>query len=77
MNRQLNAQDLLDFLLYVKANVESYNKKLSDVKINYRKTFDHDINIVDYVAEDLFDEQTNKIIETIILTTNKNEISKQ
>ena len=74
MNRQLNAQDLLDFLLYVKANVESYNKKLSDVKINYRKTFDHDINIVDYVAEDLFDEQTNKIIETIILTTNKNEI---
>lgn len=74
MNRQLNAQELLDFLLYVKANVESYNKKLSDVKINYRKTFDHDINIVDYVAEDLFDEQTNKIIETIILTTNKNEI---
>ena len=74
MNRQLNAQDLLDFLLYVKANVESYNKKLSDVKINYRKTFDHDIDIIDYVAEDLFDEQTNKIIESIILTTNKNEI---
>ena len=74
MNRQLNAQELLDFLLYVKANVESYNKKLSDVKINYRKTFDHDINLVDYVAEDLFDEQTNKIIESIILTTNKNEI---
>ena len=74
MNRQLNAQELLDFLIYVKANVENYNKKLSDVKINYRKTFDHDINIVDYVAEDLFDEQTNKIIETIILTTNKNEI---
>ncbi len=67
---KLNAQELFDFLCYVKVNVENYGAKLEDVEINYRYNDDSDVRDVAFVEEDLFDEKNNNIIESIILKTN-------
>ena len=66
---KLNAQELFDFLCEVKVNVESYENKLSDVEINYRYDDDSDVRGIISVEEDLFDENTNNIIESIVLKT--------
>ena len=66
---KLNAQKLFDFLCEVKVNVEKYGHKLSDVEINYRYNDDCDIRDIVSVEEDLFDENTNNIIESIVLKT--------
>ena len=66
---KLNAQKLFDFLREVKCNVEKYGNKLSDVEINYRYDDDCDIRDIVSVEEDLFDESTNNIIESIVLKT--------
>ena len=66
---KLNAQELFDFLCEVKVNVESYGNKLSDVEINYRYDDDSDVRGIISVEEDLFDENTNNIIESIVLKT--------
>ena len=67
--KKLNAQELFDFLCEVKVNVESYENKLSDVEINYRYDDDSDVRGIISVEEDLFDENTNNIIESIVLKT--------
>ena len=67
--KKLNAQELFDFLCEVKVNVESYGNKLSDVEINYRYDDDSDVRGIISVEEDLFDENTNNIIESIVLKT--------
>ena len=67
--KKLNAQELFDFLCFVKVNVESYGGKLGDVEINYRYDDDSDVRDISKVEEDLFDTETNNRIESIILKT--------
>jgi hypothetical protein len=59
----MNAQKLLEFLLELEAD----GVDLSQVSINYRDNDDSDVEVVNYVGEDLFDQETNSILESIVL----------
>ena len=59
----MNAQKLLEFLLELKAD----GVDLSQVSVNYRDNDDSDVEVVNYVGEDLFDQETNSILESIVL----------
>ena len=59
----MNAQKLLEFLLELEAD----GVDLSQVSINYRDNDDSDVEVVNYVGEDLFYQETNSILESIVL----------
>ena len=63
---QMNAQKLLEFLLELKAD----GVDLSQVSVNYRDNDDSDVEVVTFVGEDLFDQETNSILESIVLQSN-------
>jgi len=63
----MKAYHLLKFLQNVEQQVKSYGKTLEDVEVNFRRSDDSDIEQTDYVGVDLFDEKTNKIIESIVI----------
>jgi hypothetical protein len=63
----MKANQLLKFLQNVEQQVKSYGKTLEDVEVNFRRSDDSDIEQTDYVGVDLFDEKTNKVIESIVI----------
>ena len=54
-------------VVHVEQQVHSYGKTLEDVEVNFRRSDDSDIEQTDYVGVDLFDEESNKIIESIVI----------
>ncbi len=67
--KPLNAQDLLDFLISAK----EYHD-LSKVAICYRHNRDSDVEIVCSVEDDLYDEEDNSTLTSIMLLTDSSEI---
>jgi hypothetical protein len=63
----MNAKKLLKFLLVLEAD----GVELSKVSVNYRYDSDSDVEVVKYVGEDLFDQETNSILESIVLQVKK------
>lgn len=63
----MNAKKLLKFLLELEAD----GVELSKVSVNYRYDSDSDVEVVKYVGEDLFDQETNSILESIVLQVKK------
>ena len=63
----MKAYHLLKFLQNVEQQVKSYGKTLEDVEVNFRRSDDSDIGQTEYVGVDLFDEKTNKIVESIVI----------
>lgn len=63
----MNANELLKFLQEIEENVQSYGRTLEDVEVNYRRSDDSDVEQTDFVGADLFDEESNRIIESIII----------
>lgn len=61
--QNLTAEKLFNYLSDLKK--EGYD--LSKITINYRHNSNDDVECLRYVGEDLFDEETNKILESIIL----------
>jgi hypothetical protein len=59
----MNAQKLLEFLL----EIEQDGVDLSKVSVNYRYDDDSDVEGIRFVDEDLFDEDTNSILTSIVL----------
>lgn len=59
----MNAQKLLDFLL----ELEQDGIDLSRVGVNYRRDDDSDVDVVGFVSEDLFQENDNALLQSIIL----------
>ena len=63
----MKANQLLKFLQYVEQQVNSYGRTLEDVEVNFRRSDDSDIEQTDFVGVDLFDEESNKIVESIVI----------
>ena len=63
----MKAHKLLKFLLELKAD----GVDLSKVSVNYRYDSDSDVEVVKYVGEDLFDQETNSNLESIVLQSKK------
>jgi len=65
----MTAKELLNFLL----SLEDEGCDLSEIKVNYRTDEDSDVEACTFVGEDLFDEETNKVLTSIILMTSNNQ----
>lgn len=59
----MKAKQLLATLL----EMQSQGIDLSKVTINYRTNPDADVEVITYVGEDLFDEETNSVLTSIVL----------
>lgn len=63
----MKANELLKFLQAVDKQVQVHGKTLEDVEVNFRRSDDSDIEQTDFVGVDLFDAESNKIIESIVI----------
>lgn len=63
----MKASKLKDFLNYVENEIKYNGRTLDDVDVNFRYCDDSDVHSIGFVEVDLFDMETNKIIESIIL----------
>lgn len=65
----MKANELLDYLLELS---EAYD--LSKVSVYYRTDRDSDIEVINDVEDDLYDEQTNSELISIMLLNNPQDI---
>jgi hypothetical protein len=61
----LNAQELMDYLL----ELQEYGLDLNTISLHYRENDDSDVELITGVCEDLYDEETNSILESILFYT--------
>ena len=67
--KSLTAKKLLNFIIDIKND----GHDLSKITINYRYDSDSDVETCTYIMEDLFDAETNNILESICLLTDPAE----
>lgn len=65
----MNAKELLSYLLELDKVYD-----LSSVSLYYREDRDSDVEIIHHVEEDLYDEETNSELISIMFLNNPNEI---
>ena len=66
----MNGQQLLDKLLAFQKD----GHDLSKLEVTYRHDYDSDVVGIEDLEEGYYDEQTNSILESIILITNTEEL---
>lgn len=49
--------------------LENINGNIDDIEINFRRTDNSDVEKINYIEEDLFDEQTNNKLTSIVFKT--------
>lgn len=62
----MKANKLMNFLI----DLENQGYNLKDIEVNYRQDYDSDIESIEIVEEDLFDEKTNSVLKSIVLVGN-------
>jgi hypothetical protein len=67
--KPLTAQKLFEILNEMK--IDGYD--LDTITINYRTDPDSDVEVVTYVGEDLYDAETNSILESIVLMSDASD----
>jgi hypothetical protein len=67
--KPLTAHKLIEFL----QEIESRGTNLKKVTINFRVNKDSDVDEVNFIEEDLYDEKTNNIIESVVLLVDDDE----
>lgn len=69
----MNAQELIDGLNYI---ANHHGIELTDLEVNYRYDFDSSTESIGYLFEDLYDEDTNSVLESVVLVSvNENDSS--
>jgi hypothetical protein len=68
--KPLTAKKLLNFLIELEASGEN----LGNIHLLYRYDRDSDEELIYEVEEDLYDPETNSILETIMFLTNDEEL---
>jgi hypothetical protein len=63
----MKANKLVKFLKQVEKQIKPYGRTLKDVDVNFRRSDDSDIEQTDFVGVDLYDSESNNIIESIVL----------
>ena len=66
----MNAQELLNKLVDLK--IEGHD--LEKIEVNYRQDYNSDVVAIEDLEEDLFDEQTNSILESVVLVSDTTEL---
>ena len=62
----MNAKELIEQLAHLS---KSSGVALENIDVYYRFDFDSDIEDVNFLFEDLYDQETNRILQTVVLTT--------
>jgi hypothetical protein len=68
--KPLTAQKLFELLNELK--IDGYD--LEKVTINYRTDSDSDVEVITYVGDDLYDAETNSVLESIILMADASDL---
>tara|TARA_R110000772_G_scaffold113539_1_gene217831 strand:+ start:657 stop:860 length:204 start_codon:yes stop_codon:yes gene_type:complete len=63
----MKANKLIKFLQKVEEQIKPYGRTLKDVDVNFRRSDDSDIEQTDFVGVDLYDPESNQIIESVII----------
>jgi hypothetical protein len=66
----MNAQELLNSLL----ELQEQGHDLSKIQVNYREDYNSDVVTIEALEEDLFGEETNSVLESIVLISNTEEV---
>lgn len=66
----MNAKALLQFL----TELEKQGNDLRLINVLYREDFDSDVQEINFVEEDLYDEQSNNVLKSIVLLTDNSDI---
>lgn len=66
----MNAKALLQFL----TELEKQGNDLRHINVLYREDFDSDVQEINFVEEDLYDEQNNNVLKSIVLLTDNSDI---
>ena len=66
----MNAKDLLNKLI----DLQNEGHDLSKIQVNYRQDYNSDVVAIEDLEEDLFDEETNSVLESIVLITDTTEL---
>ena len=62
----MNAQELINQLTHLS---ESNGVQLKDIEVYYRFDFDSDIEDINFLFEDIFYQETNSILESVVLVS--------
>jgi hypothetical protein len=65
----MNAKALLQFL----TELEKQGNDLRLINVLYREDFDSDVQEINFVEEDLYDEQSNSVLQSIVLLTDNSD----
>lgn len=66
----MKAKALLQFL----TELEKQGNDLRLINVLYREDFDSDVQEINFVEEDLYDEQSNSVLQSIVLLTDNSDI---
>ena len=66
----MNAQELLNSLLELKEQ----GHDLENIEVYYRNNPDSDVESMSFVEEDLYDEETNSVLRSIVLMEEIEEV---
>jgi hypothetical protein len=66
----MNAKALLQFL----TELEKQGNDLRLINVLYREDFNSDVQEINFVEEDLYDEQSNSVLQSIVLLTDNSDI---
>jgi hypothetical protein len=66
----MNAKELLNSLI----ELEEQGHDLENIEVYYRNNPDSDIEYISFVSEDLYDEETNSVLTSIVLMEEIEEI---
>ena len=62
----MKASEIKTFLTKIEKELKQNNRTLKDVDVNFRFTSESDVYRIKHLERDLFDPETNKILESII-----------
>jgi len=63
--KPITAQEVMDFL----TDLQNEGEDLSKITINYRYDDDSDVEVLSKLEEDLFDQETNSRLTSIVFLT--------
>jgi hypothetical protein len=66
----MNAKELLNSLI----ELEEQGHDLENIEVYYRNNPDSDIEYISFVSEDLYDEETNSVLTSIVLMEEIEEV---
>lgn len=69
-NNKFTANDLLNYL----TDLKNKGVDLENVTLNFRTDLDSDVQEIVTIEEDLFDSQTNNILESLVFLSDTSEV---